>query len=197
MSLDEPLPLSMLEEEEQKSWLRGTSHASSNYSDLFNQQPLTVSPEHLRVRDSRISDYIVASPAFLKTNPASPAASYASATTIAARSSPERQDAHLQRGESCSLSPPKYDDPRQQALNKIGRVRKRGKTTAENAQYFCSECGKPFQRNFNLRSHKQTHQPMRDKPFACNHYDCEKRFVRKTDLIRHEQSVRVTLAYSH
>ena len=67
---------------------------------------------------------------------------------------------------------------------------KRGFTTAENSTCHCQVCGKLFQRPYNLKAHMETHDPYRQQPHACEYPDCKRRFVRKTDLTRHEQSVR-------
>lgn len=66
---------------------------------------------------------------------------------------------------------------------------KRGYTSIENASCQCEQCGKLFQRTFNLRAHMETHDPHRTQPHQCQFPKCEKRFVRRTDLARHEQSV--------
>jgi len=68
------------------------------------------------------------------------------------------------------------------------RIR-RNPTTLENAQYACRYCKKLFQRAYNHKAHLSTHDPNRDRPHRCMHPDCERSFVRKTDLVRHEQSV--------
>ncbi|GIZ41594.1 hypothetical protein CKM354_000489300 [Cercospora kikuchii] len=66
---------------------------------------------------------------------------------------------------------------------------KRAFTTAENSTCQCRECGKMFQRVYNLRAHMLTHDPQREHPYACEYRGCARRFVRRTDLVRHEQSV--------
>ncbi|KAI9364516.1 hypothetical protein DFJ73DRAFT_620011 [Zopfochytrium polystomum] len=45
-------------------------------------------------------------------------------------------------------------------------------------------CGKIFARKFNLKTHLNTHDPERARPFQCP--DCEKTFVRFHDLDRHQ-----------
>lgn len=70
--------------------------------------------------------------------------------------------------------------------------RKRGFTKPENANCHCDQCGKLFQRSYNLKAHLETHDPHRSQPHPCHHHGCNKRFVRRTDLIRHVQSVRKT-----
>ncbi|EME40469.1 hypothetical protein DOTSEDRAFT_74144 [Dothistroma septosporum NZE10] len=66
---------------------------------------------------------------------------------------------------------------------------KRGYTTSDNSTCCCDQCGKLFQRSYNLKAHMDTHDPHRDQPHACQYPDCTRRFVRRTDLLRHEQSV--------
>ena len=67
--------------------------------------------------------------------------------------------------------------------------RKRGYTRPDNANCSCKTCGKLFQRSYNLKAHMETHDPDRSHPHTCEYEGCEKRFVRRTDLLRHEQSV--------
>lgn len=67
--------------------------------------------------------------------------------------------------------------------------KKRGYTTSDNANCTCKICGKPFQRSYNLKAHMETHDPNREQPNICQYDGCDKRFVRRTDLLRHEQSV--------
>lgn len=66
---------------------------------------------------------------------------------------------------------------------------KRGYTTPEKATCACEKCGMQFQRANNLKTHMQLHATNRVYPHACEYGDCRKAFVRKTDLVRHEQSV--------
>jgi len=66
---------------------------------------------------------------------------------------------------------------------------KRGFTKPENASCHCDTCGKLFQRSYNLKAHLETHDPHRVQPHVCQYLGCDKRFVRRTDLLRHEQSV--------
>ncbi|RIA96583.1 hypothetical protein C1645_687783 [Glomus cerebriforme] len=52
-------------------------------------------------------------------------------------------------------------------------------------KYNCPECGRGFNRKFNMQTHRATHDPNRVKPFACEHPNCGSRFTRKHDLKRH------------
>lgn len=67
--------------------------------------------------------------------------------------------------------------------------RKRQLTTREDANYRCELCGKYFSRVWNYNAHKNTHDPNRAKPHTCGIDGCEKRFVRRTDLVRHTSCV--------
>ncbi|EME78249.1 uncharacterized protein MYCFIDRAFT_51582 [Pseudocercospora fijiensis CIRAD86] len=77
-----------------------------------------------------------------------------------------------------------------------GRV-KRGYTTNANSTCECDKCGKLFQRSYNLKAHMETHDPEREQPHACPYPDCKRRFVRRTDLMRHEQSVHLKTRNFH
>ncbi|KAB5585372.1 hypothetical protein GE09DRAFT_23964 [Coniochaeta sp. 2T2.1] len=64
-------------------------------------------------------------------------------------------------------------------------------TTREEANFQCEVkgCGKLFSRSYNFKAHMETHDEKREYPFPCMADDCNKKFVRKTDLQRHHQSV--------
>ena len=64
-------------------------------------------------------------------------------------------------------------------------------TTKEDANFQChvKGCGKLFGRSYNFKAHMETHDASREYPFPCLIQDCNKKFVRKTDLQRHHQSV--------
>jgi uncharacterized Zn-finger protein len=83
-----------------------------------------------------------------------------------------------------------YEDVR--AENRDER-KKRGFTRPEDANCSCRKCGKLFQRSYNLKAHLETHDPHRSQPHMCTYPRCNKRFVRRTDLVRHEQSVSTPL----
>jgi len=74
----------------------------------------------------------------------------------------------------------------------IARTRQPRKlTTKEDANFQCNVkgCGKLFGRSYNFKAHMETHDAGREYPFPCPMKDCTKKFVRKTDLQRHHQSV--------
>ncbi|KAI9650886.1 hypothetical protein NHQ30_000921 [Ciborinia camelliae] len=64
-------------------------------------------------------------------------------------------------------------------------------TTKEDANFQClvKGCGKLFGRSYNYKAHMDTHDADREYPFPCTVDNCTKKFVRKTDLQRHNQSV--------
>lgn len=71
--------------------------------------------------------------------------------------------------------------------------KKRQRTTPEEATHECQVCGKLFKRSYNWKSHMETHNPERQYPHPCTamigNTQCTKRFQRKTDLDRHNDSV--------
>lgn len=70
------------------------------------------------------------------------------------------------------------------------RKRKSSSSDCEPVRRFSCKhpgCDKAFARLFNLNTHAKTHDPNREKPFACK--ECAKSFARKHDLFRHEASV--------
>lgn len=80
-------------------------------------------------------------------------------------------------------------------LPSITRLKKkRQRTTPEEATHECRVCGKLFKRSYNWKSHMETHNPERKYPHPCtamvNNTPCTKKFQRKTDLDRHNDSVR-------
>ncbi|KAF2473799.1 uncharacterized protein BDR25DRAFT_281769 [Lindgomyces ingoldianus] len=66
---------------------------------------------------------------------------------------------------------------------------RRNPTTQENANFSCDVCGKLFQRSYNHKTHMEIHNPCRRKEHVCQYKDCDKQFVRRTDLDRHTNAV--------
>lgn len=60
-----------------------------------------------------------------------------------------------------------------------------------NGKYECDQCRKQFTRSSNCRSHMKIHDPNRKYPHRCTVSQCTKKFSRKTDLVRHVDSVSV------
>ncbi|CCM01625.1 uncharacterized protein FIBRA_03686 [Fibroporia radiculosa] len=59
-------------------------------------------------------------------------------------------------------------------------------------KYQCPSCPRAFARAYNLKTHIQTHDPNRSKPYACHHKNCGRSFSRKHDLTRHLVSIHRT-----
>ncbi|RSH76532.1 uncharacterized protein EHS24_005521 [Apiotrichum porosum] len=65
-----------------------------------------------------------------------------------------------------------------------------GKTPDDpKKRHKCHVCGRGFARAFNLKSHVQTHDPLRPKPHQCPHPMCKRSFSRLHDLERHRQGI--------
>ncbi|KAH9055721.1 hypothetical protein EDB87DRAFT_1284785 [Lactarius vividus] len=64
---------------------------------------------------------------------------------------------------------------------------KRSRAGSIKEKYKCPECGRVLTsgRNSNVKSHMDTHNPNRKRPFVCPKSDCKHRFVRSNDLKRH------------
>ncbi|KAJ2798286.1 hypothetical protein H4R20_004878 [Coemansia guatemalensis] len=60
------------------------------------------------------------------------------------------------------------------------------KQPATGRQFFCDVCNRGFTRQYNMRTHRLTHEPksMAARPFRCAH--CPRSFTRKHDLERHQ-----------
>ena len=68
-------------------------------------------------------------------------------------------------------------------------VRNRRHTDPATAPFRCCKCDKGFARQYNYKQHLETHRKDREKPHVCPYADCQRPFVRKTDLNRHHKSV--------
>lgn len=69
--------------------------------------------------------------------------------------------------------------------------RRRMTTTEDNYKYKCEICNKMMQTMYNYKQHLQTHDINREKPNICGYGGCTMAFVRRTDMLRHQQSVSV------
>lgn len=77
------------------------------------------------------------------------------------------------------------------ATRKSGIMKQsRRNTTTGKGKYACPKCGLQFTRNSNCKSHMKIHDPNRKFPHKCTTGQCTKQFSRKTDLVRHVDSVR-------
>jgi len=56
-------------------------------------------------------------------------------------------------------------------------------------KYQCPNCPRAFARAFNLKTHRETHNPNRAKPHTCPHPSCGRSFSRKHDLGRHVTAI--------
>ncbi|KAH9164271.1 hypothetical protein EDB89DRAFT_276253 [Lactarius sanguifluus] len=83
-------------------------------------------------------------------------------------------------------SPPPYstDPPICAASNT--EIRTTGPT---REKYVCDHCGHRSARKHNLKTHMETHNPNRERPFVCPENDCGQPFTRKHDLKRHLESM--------
>lgn len=152
--------------------LEGSSDwaADDEASHVGRQAPLTVSPDRLTTGIFPYESYH-SSPQ-LNGEPLDPY---------------EDRDYHSVSLDGRSRSPSTRDS----SVGVTARTRvRRNPTTPENANFSCHHCGKLFQRSYNHKTHLETHNPARKKEHVCPHLDCDKQFVRKTDLDRHQNSVR-------
>jgi len=67
-----------------------------------------------------------------------------------------------------------------------------GATSDPKRKYQCPSCPRAFARAFNLKTHIQTHDPNRAKPYVCSVKSCGRSFSRKHDLMRHNVSIHRT-----
>jgi hypothetical protein len=78
------------------------------------------------------------------------------------------------------------------STGKQERSRNRKYTDPDSAPFRCSLCpNKGFARRYNFNQHMLTHELHRKKENKCHYPDCNRQFVRKTDLGRHERSVHI------
>jgi hypothetical protein len=141
-----------------------------------HQQPLTVSPNRLTTGLYPYETSPYTSPPLPKIEASFGANVNPSAYRSIPRAKPRRTQTKVRGG--------------------TARVRvRRNPTTTENAQYKCGVCNMLFQRSYNHKTHMQTHNPERKKEHVCPYKDCGHAFVRKTDLDRHDTSVRCMTIY--
>jgi hypothetical protein len=95
------------------------------------------------------------------------------------------------RSESQEQAPARPHEQRRIPSTIVRTRQPRRLTTKEDANFQChvKGCGKLFGRSYNFKAHMETHDSSREYPFPCPLKDCTKKFVRKTDLQRHHQSV--------
>lgn len=147
--------------------------------DVLRNQPLTVSPERLSTETFPYT-FTYASPPMLKYE-----SSPDSGRTFERRRSDRSHSAGRRRVSS----------RKDEVTGSVPRQRvRRTPTTRDNANFSCEVCGKLFQRSYNHKTHLATHDPERPRPNHCQYKGCDREFVRKTDLLRHESSVRHPMA---
>lgn len=71
------------------------------------------------------------------------------------------------------------------------RQHRRTKVPADQAKFQCEVCGTGFVRAYNKKTHMARHNPNRCKEHFCE--QCDMKFERKTDLVRHINSVHLRL----
>jgi hypothetical protein len=98
---------------------------------------------------------------------------------------------YARKSSSQEQAPTRPHDPRRVPSTVVRTRQPRRLTTKEDANFQChvKGCGKLFGRSYNFKAHMETHDSSREYPFPCPLKDCTKKFVRKTDLQRHHQSV--------
>jgi hypothetical protein len=101
---------------------------------------------------------------------------------------PAENQAYLRASsERSSVSRPRY--PQVPAHRQ--RKRSRRHTSPTTAAFICTLCTTPkgFARHYNYTQHLNTHKANRPRPNVCPYEDCQRAFVRHTDLKRHHISV--------
>lgn len=70
--------------------------------------------------------------------------------------------------------------------------KRNGKFSVRGTKRFsCDVCHKQFDRAFNLKTHRATHDDVREKPYLCPVGGCHKDFARKHDCQRHFKTIHV------
>ncbi|KAN0134858.1 hypothetical protein V8E53_007232 [Lactarius tabidus] len=92
------------------------------------------------------------------------------------------------------ISPDNLSLPRQHptpAVPTVLSVRQTDSQTNTGASraHQCPNCNRAFARAFNLKTHMDTHNPERAKPFVCPYSSCKRSFSRKHDLQRHRTAI--------
>ncbi|KAL1798677.1 hypothetical protein ACET3X_002714 [Alternaria dauci] len=145
------------------------------------RHPLTVAPERLS-SNMYSYEHTYPDPVMPKYEPASvyncDARTYERSPPMTSQSSPQGQMTEpTARANTTSLANRK-------------QTRNRRHTDPATAAFHCEFCPKRgFARKYNLRQHMLTHDTNRQRAHVCPHPECGKQFVRRTDLVRHNQSV--------
>lgn len=172
------------------------SMVSSSY-EASDDYVVSASPPRIKVEgpfDKKSAGFLISpGPALFEHSlPASPESS----SEIEARSFQDRKASRSRRSDACPHSEIEFIKPEpscststKPGVEMLEDRRKRAFTKQENANCSCKQCGKFFQRTYNLKAHMETHDPNRSQPHSCLYSGCDKKFVRRTDLLRHEHSV--------
>ncbi|KAH9021691.1 hypothetical protein EDB83DRAFT_2431135 [Lactarius deliciosus] len=83
-------------------------------------------------------------------------------------------------------SPPPYPTDPPVCVASNTEIRTTGPT---REKYVCNHCGHQSARKHNLKTHMETHNPNRERPFVCPENDCGQPFTRRHDLKRHLESM--------
>lgn len=142
------------------------------------QAPLTVAPERLST-GMYTYENAHTSPIMLGNEP-SPMYSY---HHMGYQRAPSEGSVHSSRSRKSRLN---------LAVTAVQRkpTRNRRHTDPAHAVYHCHLCpDKGFARKHNLTQHMLIHEPVRRKDYVCPHASCGKEFVRRADLVRHDECV--------
>ncbi|CAG8529023.1 3299_t:CDS:2 [Acaulospora colombiana] len=82
-------------------------------------------------------------------------------------------------------SEPSIRRSKRQRTRSISENEEDNEEDGDEKKYTCPECGRGFNRKFNMQTHRSTHDPNRVKPFACEHPNCGSRFTRRMEKARH------------